>query len=264
MNNGIALKDRNNCPLCGLEEEQNSKILASDQWYLIKCSECSFVYMPVVPVYERMKEELAWEKNFSKTKNIKVSKKIRRYIKGLIKRNKLLYLLEKYIDKGNILDIGCGSGVKFNDIPNKYTPFGIDISLISANEAKKNFEKRGGTAVCAPAISVLREYGENKFSGAILRSYLEHEHEPVKVLNELKKTIKKDGIVIIKVPNYASINRFVRGKNWCGYRFPDHVNQFTPNTLKKMIKISGYEVIKFNFLDKQLTSDNMWMVLKPI
>ena len=175
-----------------------------------------------------------------------------------------MFLLDKYIKEGQVLDIGCGSGIKFDDIPQKFIPFGIDISEKSAFEAKTNFEKRGGTAICAPATDVLKEYGKNKFKGAILRSYLEHEHHPFEVLDELKETLTSDGSIIIKVPNYASVNRSVRGKNWCGYRFPDHVNQFTPFTLTKMVKKAGYKIIKFNYLDKQITSDNMWMVAQPI
>ena len=263
MSNDIKIKKRKNCPLCNTEKSEIS-ILIHESWELVECSECSFVYMPEVPVYEMMKEEFAWEKNFSPSKDIKLSKKIRRSIKSLIKRNKLLFLLDKYIKEGQVLDIGCGSGIKFDDIPQKFIPFGIDISEKSAFEAKTNFEKRGGTAICAPATDVLKEYGKNKFRGAILRSYLEHEHHPFEVLDELKETLNHDGSIIIKVPNYASVNRKVRGKNWCGYRFPDHVNQFTPNTLEKMVIKAGYKIIKFNYLDKQITSDNMWMVAKPI
>ncbi|MFL2816161.1 MAG: class I SAM-dependent methyltransferase [Alphaproteobacteria bacterium] len=263
MSNHIKIKKRKNCPLCNAENSEIS-VLVYENWELAECSQCSFVYMPVVPVYEMMKEEFAWEKNFIPSKDIKLSKKIRRYIKGLIKRNKLLFLLDKYIKEGQVLDIGCGSGIKFNDLPQKFIPFGIDISEKSAFEAKTNFEKRGGTAICAPATDVLKEYGKNKFKGAILRSYLEHEHHPFEVLDELKETLTHDGGIIIKVPNYASVNRIVRGKNWCGYRFPDHVNQFTPDTLEKMVIKAGYKIIKFNYLDKQITSDNMWMVAKPI
>ena len=68
---------------------------------------------------------------------------------------------------------------------------------------------------------------------------------------------------IIKVPNYNSINRRVRGNKWCGFRFPDHVNQFTPKTLLTMVSNANYEVVKFNFFDYLPTSDNMWMVIKP-
>ena len=263
MGKEIKSKNRINCPLCKNLNDSPKEILTSNEWCLVKCPECLFVYMPNVPIYERMKEELAWERNFSSEKKVKLSKKIRRSIKSLIKRNKLLYLLEKYSFEGNILDVGCGSGIKFDDIPEKFIPFGIDISLESANEAKSNFEKKGGSAVCAPATDVLQNFEEDFFSAVVLRSYLEHEHKPLEVLEELRKTIKNNGVVIIKVPNYGSINRIVRGKNWCGYRFPDHVNQFTPNTLSKMVLKAGYEIIKFNYSDKQLTSDNMWMVIRP-
>ncbi len=263
MDKEIKLKNRINCPLCKNINDLTKKILTHNEWSLIQCSECFFVYMPNVPIYERMKEELAWERNFPSEKKLKLPKKIRRSIKALIKRNKLLYLLEKFNIKGNILDIGCGSGAKFDDLPTKFIPFGVDISLESANKAKSNFEKRGGTAVCAPATDVLLNFEEGFFSAAILRSYLEHEHYPLEVLDGLRKTIKDNGSVIIKVPNYGSINRIVRGKKWCGYRFPDHVNQFTPSTLRKMVLKAGYEIIKFNYSDKQLTSDNMWMVIRP-
>ena len=86
MSNEIKIKKRKNCPLCNAKNSEIS-ILMHENWELVKCSDCSFVYMPEVPVYEMMKEEFAWEKNFSPSKEIKLSKKIRRSIKGLIKRN---------------------------------------------------------------------------------------------------------------------------------------------------------------------------------
>ena len=162
------------------------------------------------------------------------------------------------------MDIGCGSGAKFENISEIYTPYGIDISEESANKANLSFKKRGGKAICAPSTKVLEEFGKNKFSGAILRSYLEHEHEPFEVLKNLKFTLKNNACVIIKVPNYDSINRKIRREKWCGFHFPDHVNHFTPKTLLKMVKDTNYEVIKFNFLDYLPTSDNMWMVVKPV
>jgi hypothetical protein len=59
------------------------------------------------------------------------------------------------------------------------------------------------------------------------------------------------------------VNRIVRGNKWCGFRFPDHVNQFTPKTLLRMVRDANYKVVKFNFFDYLPTSDNMWMVIKP-
>lgn len=250
------------CPLCSKSINNNNLNYYSKPWTLVKC-DCSFVYMPEVPVYERMKKEFSWERNFNEGEVITTKKRVRRFIKGILKRDKLKYLLNKFCKKGEILDIGCGSGAKFNNISNEYIPYGIDISEDSAKEADKVFKKRGGEAVCAPSTEVLDRFGENKFSGAILRAYLEHEHDPFEVLKNLKFTLKPDAHAIIKVPNYNSVNRRVRGNNWCGFRFPDHVNQFTPKTLLTMVSNANYEVVKFNFFDYLPTSDNMWMVIKP-
>ena len=156
MSNDIKIKKRKNCPLCNAENSEIN-ILMHDNWELVECSECSFVYMPEVPLYEMMKEEFALERNFCPSKGIKLSKIIVRSNNGLLNRNNLSFYLDRYIKEGQVLDIGCGSGIKFDDIPQKFIPFGIDISEKSAFEAKTNFEKRGGTAICAPATDVLKE-----------------------------------------------------------------------------------------------------------
>jgi len=68
---------------------------------------------------------------------------------------------------------------------------------------------------------------------------------------------------VIKVPNYACVNRMMMGANWCGFRFPDHVNYFTPQSLSKMASLAGFKTVQ-RFSDKLPTSDNMWAVLSPL
>jgi hypothetical protein len=68
--------------------------------------------------------------------------------------------------------------------------------------------------------------------------------------------------LIVKVPNYASWNRKIRANRWCGFRFPDHVNYFTPHTLKSMLQETGFQIVKFSIFDHLPTSDNMWLVAR--
>lgn len=83
---------------------------------------------------------------------------------------------------------------------------------------------------------------------------------PKPVLGELHRVLKPGGVAIIKVPNYGSINRRVMGAKWCGFRFPDHLNYFTPASLTAMVRDCGYRVRRFGILDRMPTSDNMWMI----
>ena len=66
----------------------------------------------------------------------------------------------------------------------------------------------------------------------------------------------------VKVPNYACFNRTVRGDRWCGFRWPDHVNYFTPRTLREMVESAGLRIARMNFFDRHPFSDNMYAVLE--
>ena len=50
------------------------------------------------------------------------------------------------------------------------------------------------------------------------------------------------------------------GAEWCGFRFPDHVNYFTPTSLKALATSIGYEFRWMNRLS--LFDDNLIVELK--
>ena len=68
----------------------------------------------------------------------------------------------------------------------------------------------------------------NFFSAALVRSYLEHKMRPFDVLEETHRTLNEGGVALVKVPDFASINRMVLRKRWCGFRYPDDLIYFTP------------------------------------
>jgi hypothetical protein len=81
-------------------------------------------------------------------------------------------------------------------------------------------------------------------------------------LTKLRRKLKSGGALIVKVPNFACWNRLVRGARWCGLRFPDHVNYFTPRTLWDMLKRAGFRVARFSLRDRFPLSDNMWVLCR--
>lgn len=215
---------------------------------------------------------MAWEKT-SKIEDMRraatrgygyiLSKKTRWRL-HVLPRKKMTALVARHISPGNVIDLGCGSGGHMAELGNHYIPHGIEVSRTLFELANTAFRKLGGYAVHAPCLAGLQEFPDNYFSGATLRSYLEHESNPAEVLKELYRILKPGGAALVKVPNYASLNRLVMGRNWCGFRFPDHLNYFTPKTLKMMAVSTGYQV-HFGLTYKLPTSDNMLAVLtKPI
>jgi hypothetical protein len=94
-----------------------------------------------------------------------------------------------------------------------------------------------------------------------MHSFLEHESEPLELLEATRDALQMGGVVIIKVPNYECWNRrYWRTKDWPGFRFPDHVNYFTPESLRSLVEKAGLCVLRFGVWDRFPTSDNMWLV----
>ena len=259
-----------NCPCCGLDNPESARVrYGRDIWRVTNCAGCGFVYLGRAPDYAEMFANLAWEKSSKvedqrraaeRAAGYKLSKKTRKRL-HLFPRKDIVDLVERYAARGPVIDLGCGDGAQVAKLDARFTPCGVEISEHLAAQARERLADRSGSVVTAPALDGLEQFPEDHFSGALLRSYLEHEMNPAPVLEALYRALAPGGVAVIKVPNYGSLNRRVMGSKWCGFRFPDHLNYFTPASLRRMVEGAGFEVRRFGFLDRLPTGDNMWMIV---
>jgi SAM-dependent methyltransferase len=257
------------CPLCDAEDGRPLPGYGKDIWRLCACRRCGFVYLDRAPDYEALFSAMAWEKTTvaeveRRTELRPVSHRLSKLTRArmrLLPRKTMPSLVARHAKPGNVVDLGCGTGTQLAGLSSAYVPYGIEISREAAAKAHDNFAVRGGEAINAPSLDGLRRFAAGFFTAATLRSYLEHELHPRAVLQELRRTLAPGGVAIVKVPNYASLNRrIVRGK-WCGFRYPDHLNYFTPASLSRLAGPCGFHV-RFGLTDRLPTSDNMYAVLQ--
>lgn len=229
------------------------------------------VFLRNAPVYETLVSDFEWSESLQGERKRRrenraiyyfvsdAMKKLKGFLRG--GQRKEITILNKLGKSGRLLDVGCANGGSLRNIPAEFAPFGVEISPVLAQQANEYCKDRGGEVVAADSVSGIAYFPDDYFDVILMRSYLEHEIQPLEVLKQAQGKLKDDGKVIIKVPNYGSINRRARGIGWPGFRFPDHVNYFTPETLAKMVEKSGLKLYQFNFIDHIATSDNMWMIV---
>lgn len=259
------------CPLCGDENEATRPSRYSlGIWTVKACRHCAFTYIDKAPSYAALVEQMAWEKSTQVAEQWRESVRPRqekldrwtRWRLHIFPKRRMSTLLMRYADRGKVVDLGCGAGNQLlQGLDPSFVPHGIEISREAAAEADARFRAHGGYAVNAPCLEGLRRFPDAYFSAATLRSYLEHELHPASVLDELGRTLKPGGVAIVKVPNFASVNRRVMGRRWCGFRHPDHLNYFTPATLTEMASKSGFRTW-FGLTWRFPTDDNMWALLR--
>jgi len=260
---------RRDCPACA---HRNGGVppgpYSRDPWDVVECLKCGFVYLRTVPLAEELSETLAWEVSAEREAERRrkeqpvldwIDRKTRWRLR-ILPRIEPAGLLMARVRTGPVLDVGCGSGIRFAELPISLVPYGIEISKALAAGARARFLPRGGDVIHGAAKDALRTFADGFFAGALLRSYLEHDADAPDVLRILKRKMREGGIAVVKVPNYGSWNRRLYGRKWCGFRWPDHVNYFTQKSLREMAESAGFSV-RFPRILSLPTDDNMVAIL---
>lgn len=115
-----------------------------------------------------------------------------------------------YIVTKNVLDVACGEGYGSNLI-SKYANqvYGVDIDSTTIDLAKKKYKKdnlsfKSGSTDAIPL-------GDNSIDVVISFETIEHHNKHEKMFDEIKRVLKKDGILIISTPDkkfYSDVRNF--------------------------------------------------------
>jgi SAM-dependent methyltransferase len=272
MHMGARVRERD-CPIC-LDANPGTPAgpLGTAEWPIIACAGCGFSHMRVVPETEELVENLAWDKTYGAEQARRARKQPlatwfdtkMRWRLNMFPRIEPVDIVNKAgASDGAVVDLGCGSGGFLGRLHQRFTPYGIEISAALAERATAIVAGRGGRIVADSARDGLASFPDGFFAGALLRSYLEHDADAREVMFMLGRKLRAGALAVVKVPNFGSVNRMVRGRNWCGIRLPDHVNYFTRGSLTKLADQAGFG-IKFPFLLSLPTDDNVIAVLRKL
>jgi len=111
----------------------------------------------------------------------------------------------------NILEVGCGSGIFFPELIRHCKKlYGLEIfNAASKRKVKEMMKKENINAKLATGSIIEIPFKENFFDAIICISTLEHlKPERVeKAISEMKRVVKKDGLIILGFPSDRKIMR---------------------------------------------------------
>lgn len=228
------------------KSEHEGKIIgiSKDGIKIIDCKNCRFFHQ--IPIPDTLERAEYYEKQYFqeiKTDYFEKQKEDLEFYKmGFLKkevflRNHLNLLPLK------ILDIGAGSTLFLN----YFRDSGWEIKGIEPNRLIYDLVKSEFNIDLIPCtFERFLEINKDKFSAIHLSFVLEHVINPIWMLEKIYNNLLiENGIICIEVPNdfnplqlvvYSKINN-----NW--WIDKDHINYFTPKTLKKLLEHTGFEVM---------------------
>src|SRR5215469_15698227 len=264
-------KDKRNCPLCGAAASRARPLAyRTPEFEVVQCASCDLAFLDQLPPQHEFEDERAWEvSSVSYAAERKRAYPVMtwlhqatRYRMHLMSKREPKRILARLVRAGPVIDVGCGTGLNLIPPSNGFIPYGIEISKSASAAANAAFASYGGKCVQASAAVALGGFPRGFFKGALAVGYIEHEFFPLEALTSLRHALADDAAVVVKTPNYASLNRRIMGMRWSGFRFPDHVNYFTPATLSEIARRAGFTT-HYGPTDRNPVSDSLWGVLRP-
>jgi 2-polyprenyl-3-methyl-5-hydroxy-6-metoxy-1,4-benzoquinol methylase len=220
------------CKLCG--EKVGLKVFKTLP-DLIKCKKCGLVYL-VKPFERSLKESIYDNESYyehliaAQEDDVEHS---RFPWKGY------LSFLEKKINKGKLLDIGCGTGFFLNWAKRRgWQVWGLDPSEFACRYASQNY----GLNIFNAELSEIN-FSEEFFDVVTLWSVIEHVQEPLNLLLEVNRILKKKGMLGLSVPNIGSWEAKIFKERW-GNLSPGHLYYFDIRTIKLLLKKTGFVPVK--------------------
>jgi SAM-dependent methyltransferase len=140
--------------------------------------------------------------------------------------------------KGRVLDVGCAAGYFLRVMRERgWDVAGIEPSdtIRATAQAALGAERvRGGTLGAAG-------YATESFDLITVWDVLEHVPDPVALLRECARLLRRDGRLVIETQDRRSAAARVLGRRWHHYKQPEHLFHFHRGTLRRALEHAGLE-----------------------
>jgi len=156
--------------------------------------------------------------------------------------------IKHFKPKGKILDVGCATGLLLSLLKKE----GYEIAGIEPNrQAFIKTQKKIGKIIFNGTLKKYSKIHKGKFDCIIYNHVLEHVENVVEELQLAKKLLRKNGIIVIGLPNINNVIFFLRQKYWEPLMPNEHVWHFGTSQIKTLLQKLNLKILDVSFSDDQ-------------
>jgi SAM-dependent methyltransferase len=222
------------CPIC--KSTSDSPFMFLQGFGISRCSNCHFIFVNPRPTEECL---LKLYSNKEINRAFKAHHEPVEYELPVL--SKLIWNIQNVVPGGELLEVGCGRG----DFLRVAQAHGFSVTGCDMfGEQQPVFE--GISFREGPLTSA--KFPDNAFDVVVMRNLLEHLFDPNVEINEIRRILKPNGYVFLKVPNVMFEHGF-RCRLTFGREHnldpPHHLNYFSPSSLKAFLRKSHLKFVSW-------------------
>jgi len=222
------------CPLCGADG--GKRLHQEGDYAMFRCPACGFVYQNPRPSPQELWEAYqtylpegegeieAWERMMEPV-----------FRKGAD-------LIERYIPRGRILDVGAGYGFFLALMQARgWKVKGVEVSPSGVRYGRERF----GLSIL-PIPWEKTSFREGEFDVVTAFYVIEHLPDPLAFLTEVYRILRPGGMILLRYPHTTPIKdilSLLRIKDQL-YHLPFHLSDFSPRTMRRALEEAGFKKIK--------------------
>lgn len=233
-----------NCPICGSTDLKNvlsvkDYTVSGETFEIDECDSCSLRFTQDAPDANSILPYYKAEDYISHTDESKgmignIYKKVRR---KTLRRKRKLIVNETGNTKGNLLDVGSGTGAFVSEMGQH----GWQVTGLEPDKGARDMAKQLHCLDLKDA-NEFYQLPESSFDAITLWHVLEHVHDLISYIQRLKLLLKDGGRLFIAVPNYTSLDAMIYQEYWAAYDVPRHLYHFSPESIQALMERNGMKI----------------------
>lgn len=233
------------CPVCKSDSIQpalkaTDHTVSQEEFSIWHCSNCTARFTQDVPEQEDISSYYASADyiSHSDTKEGIINSLYHLVRKRTLASKRKLVVKQTGVDKGEILDIGCGTGA-FLDTMKKagWNTTGLEPDAAARVKAVELYD------INPQEPLKLFELPAASYQSITMWHVLEHVHQLHEYIEQIATLLAEKGKLFIAVPNYTSKDAAIYGEHWAAYDVPRHLYHFSPQSIEKLLKTYNLKLI---------------------
>ena len=140
-----------------------------------------------------------------------------------ISANQLIAAADKYA-RGRLLDVGCG-----------HMPFRRALQKGVEKYDSLDIERRVEGVTYVGSALDMHMIGDGQYDTVICSTVLEHVPRPFQAVKEMRRVLKKDGIILLSVPHMSRL-----------HEIPHDYFRFTEYGIREMLEKQGFTILQLD------------------